>query len=90
MEDAVSLFLLGTQLYCMLASLSIYSHILVKPTDWKQKNLGNTEEMVKRMLTLEAAKGQSLAGRGLCFLEKGQLKEALRDLHLSLQIFPGM
>ncbi|XP_057209676.1 Fanconi anemia group G protein isoform X2 [Triplophysa rosa] len=63
--------------------------VFIKQKDWKQKNLGNTEEMVKRMLTLEAAKGQSLAGRGLCFLEKGQLKEALRDLHLSLQIFPG-
>ncbi|XP_056601041.1 Fanconi anemia group G protein isoform X2 [Triplophysa dalaica] len=63
--------------------------VFITQKDWKQRNLGNTEEMVNRMLTLEAAKGQSLAGRGLCFLEKGQLKEALRDLHLSLQIFPG-
>ncbi|KAA0717311.1 hypothetical protein E1301_Tti012235 [Triplophysa tibetana] len=70
-------------------AITNFTNILFKPTDWKQKNLGNTEEMVKRMLTLEAAKGQSLAGRGLCFLENGQLKEALRDLHLSLQIFPG-
>ncbi|XP_073716332.1 Fanconi anemia group G protein [Misgurnus anguillicaudatus] len=63
--------------------------VFIKQKDWKQKNLGNTEAMVDRVLTLEAAKGQALAGRGVCFLEKGQLKEALRDLHLSLQISPG-
>ncbi|XP_051543177.1 Fanconi anemia group G protein isoform X2 [Myxocyprinus asiaticus] len=63
--------------------------VFIKQKDWKQKTLGNTEAMVEKMLTLDAAKGQALAGRGLCFLEKGQLKEALRDLHLSLQICPG-
>lgn len=66
-----------------------YLHGFIKLLDWKQKHLGNTEAMVERMLTLEAAKGQALAGRGLCFLERDQLKEALRDLHLSLQITPG-
>ncbi|KAK9974506.1 hypothetical protein ABG768_022596 [Culter alburnus] len=63
--------------------------VFIKQKDWKQKHLGNTEAMVERMVTLEAAKGQALAGRGLCFLERGQLKEALRDLHLSLQMSPG-
>ncbi|XP_073697431.1 Fanconi anemia group G protein [Garra rufa] len=63
--------------------------VFIKQKDWKQKHLGNTEAMVERMGTLEAAKGQALAGRGLCFLERGQLKEALRDLHLSLQMTPG-
>ncbi|XP_067294492.1 Fanconi anemia group G protein [Pseudorasbora parva] len=63
--------------------------VFIKQKDWKQKHLGNTEAMVERMVTLEAAKGQALAGRGLCFLERGQLKEALRDLHLSLQMSTG-
>lgn len=76
------------ELMCFFTLCSIYSYTS-QLTDWKQKNLGNTEAMVERTLTLEAAKGQALAGRGLCFLEKGQLKEALRDLHLSLQILPG-
>lgn len=76
----------------LLSSLSFmyhYLHGFIKLLDWKQKHLGNTEAMVERMVTLEAAKGQALAGRGLCFLERGQLKEALRDLHLSLQMSPG-
>uniref|UniRef100_A0A672T3L2 FA complementation group G n=1 Tax=Sinocyclocheilus grahami TaxID=75366 RepID=A0A672T3L2_SINGR len=63
--------------------------VFIKQKDWKQKHLGNTEAMVERMVTLEAAKGQALAGRGLCFLERGELKEALRDLHLSFQMTPG-
>lgn len=67
-----------------------YLRGFIKLLDWKQKHLGNTEAMVGRIVILEAAKGQALAGRGLCFLEKGQLKEALRDLHLSLQMTPGI
>lgn len=63
--------------------------VFVKQKDWKEKHLGNSEVMVEKVLTLEKAKGQALAGRGLCFLERGQLKEALRDLHLGLQMFPG-
>lgn len=64
--------------------------ILFNLLDWKEKHLGNSEVMVEKVLTLEKAKGQALAGRGLCFLERGQLKEALRDLHLGLQMFPGI
>lgn len=63
--------------------------VFIKQKDWKQKHFGNSEAMMERMVTVEAAKGQALAGRGLCFLEGGQLKEALRDLNLSLQMTQG-
>ncbi|XP_059403857.1 Fanconi anemia group G protein [Carassius carassius] len=63
--------------------------VFIKQKDWKQKHFGNSEAMIERMVTVEAAKGQALAGRGLCFLEGGQLKEALRDLNLSLQMTQG-
>lgn len=63
--------------------------VFVKQKDWKEKHPGNSEVMVDKVSTLETAKGHSLAGRGLCFLESGQLKEALRDLHLGLQMSPG-
>lgn len=63
--------------------------VFVKQKDWKEKHPGNSEVMVDKVSTLETAKGHSLAGRGLCFLERGQLKEALRDLHLGLQMSPG-
>ena len=38
---------------------------------------------------LQRLKGLSLAGRGISFSQTGQLREALRDLHLSLQAVPG-
>ncbi|XP_030622586.1 Fanconi anemia group G protein [Chanos chanos] len=38
---------------------------------------------------LETLKSQALAARAVCFSERGQLKESLRDLQLSLQISPG-
>lgn len=63
--------------------------VFVKQKDWKEKHPGNSEVMVDKVSTLETAKGHALAGRGLCFLESGQLKEALRDLHLGLQMSPG-
>ncbi|XP_056314227.1 Fanconi anemia group G protein [Danio aesculapii] len=63
--------------------------VFVKQKDWKENHLGNSTVMVEKVSTLETAKGQALAGRGLCFLERGQLKEALRDLHLGLQMSPG-
>ncbi|XP_035513849.1 Fanconi anemia group G protein [Morone saxatilis] len=37
---------------------------------------------------LQRLKGLSLAGRGISFTQTGQLKEALRDLQLSLHAFP--
>ncbi|KAI3372891.1 hypothetical protein L3Q82_023345 [Scortum barcoo] len=37
---------------------------------------------------LQRLKGLSLAGRGISFTQTDQLREALRDLHLSLQAFP--
>ncbi|XP_026106237.1 Fanconi anemia group G protein [Carassius auratus] len=63
--------------------------VFIKQKNWKQKHFGNSEAMIERMVTVEAAKGQALAGRGLCFLEGGQLKEALRDLNVSLQMTQG-
>lgn len=39
---------------------------------------------------LQRLKGLSLAGRGISFTQTDQLKEALRDLLLSLQASPGI
>lgn len=39
---------------------------------------------------LQRLKGLSLAGRGISFAHTDQLREALRDLQLSLQAFPGI
>uniref|UniRef100_G3P537 FA complementation group G n=1 Tax=Gasterosteus aculeatus aculeatus TaxID=481459 RepID=G3P537_GASAC len=38
---------------------------------------------------LQRLKGLSLAGRGISFTQTDQLREALRDLQLSIQAFPG-
>ncbi|TRY81803.1 hypothetical protein DNTS_023126, partial [Danionella cerebrum] len=62
--------------------------VFVKQKDWKQQHLRSTEVIDEKLLTLEVSKAQALAGRGVCFLERDQLKEALRDLHLSLQMSP--
>ncbi|KAM7391736.1 hypothetical protein PAMP_022398 [Pampus punctatissimus] len=42
----------------------------------------------KDLCILQRLKGLSLAGRGISFTQTDQLKEALRDLQLSLQAFP--
>lgn len=39
---------------------------------------------------LQRLKGLSLAGRGISFSQTGRLREALRDLQLSLQALPGI
>uniref|UniRef100_A0A3Q3MH85 FA complementation group G n=1 Tax=Labrus bergylta TaxID=56723 RepID=A0A3Q3MH85_9LABR len=41
------------------------------------------------LCTLQRLKGLSIAGRGISFTQTDQLKEALRDLQLSLQALPG-
>ncbi|KAJ0019361.1 hypothetical protein NQD34_006930 [Periophthalmus magnuspinnatus] len=41
-----------------------------------------------KLFTLQRLKAFSLAGRGICFAQTDRLKEALRDLHLSLNAFP--
>ncbi|XP_026787199.3 Fanconi anemia group G protein [Pangasianodon hypophthalmus] len=41
------------------------------------------------VMFLEALKGKVLAFRAVCFVERDQLKEALRDFQLSLQATPG-
>lgn len=43
-----------------------------------------------KMKMLQRLRGLALAGRGVSFLERGQLKEALRDLKLSLQSITGI
>ncbi|KAM7416405.1 hypothetical protein PAMA_018460 [Pampus argenteus] len=45
-------------------------------------------EQRKDLCILQRLKGLSLAGRGISFTQTDQLKEALRDLQLSLQAFP--
>ncbi|XP_051806700.1 Fanconi anemia group G protein isoform X2 [Acanthochromis polyacanthus] len=44
----------------------------------------------KDLCVLQKLKGLSLAGRGISFTQTDKLKEALRDLQLSLQAFPGI
>ncbi|KAL7836497.1 hypothetical protein AOLI_G00277810 [Acnodon oligacanthus] len=63
--------------------------VCVKQKCWTVGNLGQTEDSDNKMATLGALKGQTLAGRGVCFVERGQLKEALRDFQLSLQASSG-
>ncbi|XP_049326498.1 Fanconi anemia group G protein [Astyanax mexicanus] len=46
-------------------------------------------DFYSKVATLDALKGRTLAGRGVCFVERGQLKEALRDFQLSCQASPG-
>ncbi|CAL9708298.1 unnamed protein product [Knipowitschia caucasica] len=45
-------------------------------------------EVGSTLFTLQRLKAFSLAGRGICFALSDLLKEALRDLHLSLHTFP--
>ncbi|XP_058230863.1 Fanconi anemia group G protein isoform X1 [Hemibagrus wyckioides] len=56
----------------------------------KVKDPGSDEGAVDHtVMFLEALKGKVLAFRAVCFVERGQLKEALRDFQLSLQATPG-
>ncbi|KAI5613070.1 Fanconi anemia group G protein [Silurus asotus] len=43
----------------------------------------------KTVTFLEALKGKALSFRAVCFVERGKLKEALRDFQLSLLATPG-
>ena len=42
------------------------------------------------LCVLQRLKGLSLAGRGISFTHMDQLREALKDLQLSMQAFPGI
>ncbi|XP_047447623.1 Fanconi anemia group G protein isoform X2 [Mugil cephalus] len=56
-----------------------------------QPQIPSADVYVKRggnLCILQRLKGLSLAGRGISFTQTDQLKEALRDLQLSLQAFP--
>ncbi|XP_066510647.1 Fanconi anemia group G protein homolog isoform X1 [Hoplias malabaricus] len=63
--------------------------VFVKQEDWTVHTPGEAADHKNKVRTLEVLKGQTLGGRGLCFAERGQLKEALRDFQLSLQSSPG-
>lgn len=49
-----------------------------------------SEAVDHTVMVIKALKGKVLAFRAVCFVEKGQLKEALRDFQLSLQAMPGI
>ncbi|XP_029017873.1 Fanconi anemia group G protein isoform X2 [Betta splendens] len=56
-----------------------------------QSQMTSSDAVVKkgtRLCILQKLKGLSLAGRGISFTQTDQLKEALRDLQLSLQASP--
>ncbi|KAI5088400.1 Fanconi anemia group G protein [Silurus meridionalis] len=56
----------------------------------KQKGKPMKDPGVEKTVTfLEALKGKALSFRAVCFVERGKLKEALRDFQLSLQATPG-
>ncbi|XP_076126527.1 Fanconi anemia group G protein isoform X1 [Alosa pseudoharengus] len=70
-KESVSSF---TRSLNWLAKVSLKSTVVGNHRDWEVK-----------MKTLQRLRGLALAGRGVSFMERGQLKEALRDLKLSLQ-----
>ncbi|XP_048099393.1 Fanconi anemia group G protein isoform X3 [Alosa alosa] len=70
-KESVSSF---TRSLNWLAKVSLKSTVVGNHGDWEVK-----------MKTLQRLRGLALAGRGVSFMERGQLKEALRDLKLSLQ-----
>uniref|UniRef100_A0A8C6SVP6 FA complementation group G n=1 Tax=Neogobius melanostomus TaxID=47308 RepID=A0A8C6SVP6_9GOBI len=47
------------------------------------------KKVASKLSIHQRLKAFSFAGRGICFSQTGQLKEALRDLQLSLHAFPG-
>lgn len=49
-----------------------------------------SQNMDPNVEVLKALKAKVLAFRAVCFVDRGQLKEALRDFQLSLQVSPGM
>ncbi|XP_062874311.1 Fanconi anemia group G protein [Trichomycterus rosablanca] len=57
----------------------------------KQKEMDSVEtgDMDLNVVVLKALKAKVLAVRAVCFAERSQLKEALRDFQLSLQVLPG-
>lgn len=62
------------------------------PTTGLQPQIPSTDMVDKEgteLFILQRLKGLSLAGRGICFAQTDQLREALRDLQLSLHAFPG-
>lgn len=63
--------------------MNIYMFLAVKDPGAERGAVDHT------VMLLDALKGKVLAFRAVCFVERGQLKEALRDFQLSLQATPG-
>ncbi|XP_036382725.1 Fanconi anemia group G protein [Megalops cyprinoides] len=71
-------------------SINLLVKVQIKYKDWQCKDAGDGEAPEIKVRTLQRLKGLALAGRGVCFMARGQEKEALRDFQLSLQASPGM
>ncbi|KAJ8285158.1 hypothetical protein GJAV_G00022930 [Gymnothorax javanicus] len=71
-------------------SLNVLLTVLVKSGDVECGGSGSREADGLELQTLQRLKGLALAGRGVCSMRSGKLKEALQDLQLSLQASPGM
>ncbi|KAK7934061.1 hypothetical protein WMY93_004957 [Mugilogobius chulae] len=68
-------------------------HCCIHLKDWKEAMTHYTStHMVSKegskLFTLQKLKVFSFTGRGICFAQTDRLKEALKDLHLSLHAFP--
>lgn len=78
--------------FAFFSCLSVIFCILWSITDF-QPQIPAADVNVKHgkdLCTLQRMKGLSLAWRGISFTQMDQLREALRDLQLSLQAFPGI
>lgn len=79
--------------YCMMKETKESVVNFTRSLNWLTKvSLKSTGSMIGdqgdfevKMKMLQRLRGLALAGRGVSFLERGQLKEALRDLKLSHQ-----
>ncbi|XP_076854740.1 Fanconi anemia group G protein [Brachyhypopomus gauderio] len=63
--------------------------VCLKQKEWTERGEGEAGTFRDKVVILESLKGQALAGRGLCFVERNQLTWALRDFELSHQTVPG-
>ncbi|XP_026178555.1 Fanconi anemia group G protein isoform X2 [Mastacembelus armatus] len=71
-------------------SINLLMKVCVKKSGF-QPQIPSVDMVVQQgtyLCVLQKLKGLSLAGRGVSFTQTDQLKEALRDLQLSLQAFP--
>lgn len=93
----------GTMMLWVGAAYFLQGHCHIHLKDWKQaitfysrciellvrlpfKN--KDMDKGRKLSTLQRLKAFSFAGRGVCFAQTNLLKESLRDLQLSLHVFP--